>query len=58
MVEFLIEEGADIEAETVLGQTPLFWAAGRGHVAATQQLLASHACVNSTDQNGDTPLHR
>lgn len=57
-MEALLEHQADIEAPTVMGQTPLFWAAGRGQAVAVELLLSRGAQVNSRDTNGDTPLHR
>jgi ankyrin repeat protein len=57
-IDILVSKGADVEAATVMCQTPLFWACGRGQATAAERLLAHGAQVNAQDINGDTPMHR
>jgi ankyrin repeat protein len=38
------------------GQTPLHWAASRGHTEVAKLLLASNAEVNAESNSGETPL--
>jgi len=58
VMDLLVGAGADIEALTIVKQTPLFWACGRGQASAAEYLLSRGAAVNCQDGNGDTPLHR
>ena len=46
----------DINAKDKYGQTPLLWAAGSGHSAVVQQLLAKGADVEAKDESGRMPL--
>jgi uncharacterized protein len=46
MVALLLDAGADLEAETSWGMTPLQWAANMGSVRAGQALLGRGAQVN------------
>lgn len=57
MVEFLISEGADINAKPERGWTALHWVVGMGHKELAELLIAKGAKVKSTDCNGNTPLH-
>jgi peptidoglycan/LPS O-acetylase OafA/YrhL len=57
-VAALIEAGADPDARDLgTGATALSLAAGSGHVALVQQLLAGGADVQATDRDGSTALH-
>lgn len=58
MLALLLNAGANTENRTVVGQTALFWASGRGQAACARILLERGAHVNAQDDNGDTPLHR
>jgi ankyrin repeat protein len=48
-----LEAEADVKSKhTEQGQTPLSWAAGRGHEAVVKQLLEAKADVNSKNDCG------
>ena len=54
---WLVDAGADVNAVTQLGRTPLIVAAsGQGTVDVVRQLLAKGASVNAADGIGITPL--
>lgn len=52
----LIAKGADVNAVSANGDTPLIDAAADGQVAIVRLLIAHGAKVNARDRNGDTPL--
>ena len=56
-VEELLAAGADVNAKSSSGETPLHNAAYSGNVALVELLLASGADVNAKDRSGVTPLH-
>jgi ankyrin repeat protein len=57
VVELLLEKGADMEYKSNSGQTPLWWAAEKGHEAVVELLLEKGANVESKDiLYGRTPL--
>jgi ankyrin repeat protein len=56
-VKRLIAVGANVNAATEGGKTPLHGAAAFGHEAVVQALLKVGANVNAADQDGRTPLH-
>src|ERR1035437_903796 len=55
--EFLIQHGADIEAKTGTGQTPLMWAAKHSNSEVAQCLLANGAKLEVEDKNKSTALY-
>jgi ankyrin repeat protein len=55
-VKSLVEAGADINATTHRGATPLYVASQKGHVSIVEYLLEHGANVNSRFQNGFTPV--
>ena len=58
VASLLIAAGADINATTSYGWTPLHSAAGWGNVPVVSVLIAAGADVNATTGYGTTPLHR
>ena len=62
VLETLVRHGAETDARTGRGETPLHWAVGKGrsHVydpAIIEVLLDNGADVNARDRDGNTPLH-
>jgi hypothetical protein len=58
MVDFLLDNGANIEAEDMYGYTPLFSAVFRSYdTEVLKALLKKQANVNKKDVFGMTPLH-
>lgn len=53
----LIDAGADLEAQSELGDRPLHLSASYGHPAVAKLLLARGAAVEARDRGGKTPLH-
>ena len=51
-----IRAGADVNAKTTLGVTPLMQAAARGQAATVRLLVKSGANVSARDLLGNTPL--
>jgi hypothetical protein len=56
-LELLLREGADIDAATHDGVTPLHVAAENGHYKILELLIESGANVNAADSSGQTALH-
>jgi len=58
VIEFLLEEGADINAraDDEHGGTPLHWAAAFGVKQSARLLVNAGAEVNAKDKDGYTPL--
>jgi hypothetical protein len=52
----LLDEGADVNARTESGYTPLHWAAKFGYTEAASLLLERGADVNARKEDGSTPL--
>lgn len=55
--ELLIQAGAEVDAKTTMGQTPLHFASRHGHYDVTEALLRCGADINAADVDGRTPLH-
>ena len=53
----LLDLGAELEAKTDLGDTPLHWAAYDGHPDVVELLLARGADATALNDDGTTPLH-
>jgi len=51
-----VDGGADINAKTPSGWTPLHYAARRGHYKVVELLLAKGADVNAETKDGRTAL--
>lgn len=64
VAKLLLEKGADVNARTIDGDTPLHGAAesdymGRNNRNAVAELLLAHGAeVNAKNKYGDTPLHK
>ena len=56
LIEFLIENGADINARTSHGFTPLLYAAKNGHHSIIELLVVNGANVEIKDEAGLTTL--
>jgi ankyrin repeat protein len=56
VIDILIKHGADVNATTQLGETPLHLGARGGHVQTVEKLLAYGANPNLRDSRGRTPL--
>jgi hypothetical protein len=57
MLDVLIDNGADINAQDPMGNTPLNYAASSGHIRIVEMLIAGGADVNLAGRFGDRPLH-
>ncbi|WP_265014505.1 ankyrin repeat domain-containing protein [Wolbachia endosymbiont (group B) of Camptogramma bilineatum] len=58
MVQFLFENGADINAKTgPSGETPLHLAVAKGNAEIIRLLIEKGAGINAGDKNENTPLH-
>ena len=56
LTEFLIENGADINAKMAHGFTPLLYASKNGHHSTIELLVVNGADVDIKDKAGLTPL--
>lgn len=56
LTTLLIQRGADVNAQSADGRTPLFWAAQQGHPEVTGMLLQDGADPGIRDCEGATPL--
>jgi len=57
IVEFLVEEGANVNAVYEHGCTPLFLAAAVGHIGMMEALLSKEASIDMVDKNGHVLLY-
>ncbi len=57
MINFLLKNGADVNATTFSGNTPLHLASGLGMDQVVQLLIRNGADINITNIEGDTPLY-
>ncbi|XP_060698354.1 poly [ADP-ribose] polymerase tankyrase-2 isoform X3 [Hemiscyllium ocellatum] len=57
VAEYLLQHGADVNAQDKGGLIPLHNAASYGHVDVAAMLIKYNACVNATDKWAFTPLH-
>jgi ankyrin repeat protein len=57
MVAALLEHGANANARTKDGKTPLMWVADQGDAETAALLLNHQADINAVDDKGDTALH-
>ncbi|XP_048249327.1 poly [ADP-ribose] polymerase tankyrase-1-like isoform X1 [Haliotis rufescens] len=57
VAEFLLENGADVNAQDKGGLIPLHNASSYGHVEIAALLIKFNTCVNAQDRWGFTPLH-
>jgi len=55
-VEKLLNRGADIEAETIEGATPLIFAVANNHLSTVKTLLLHHPELNNLTVASETPL--
>ncbi len=58
IIEYLLDEGADVNAGRPGGSTPLHTAAWWGRPEVVELLLRRGAEVNAVDFCGETPLHK
>ena len=56
VVEFLVNQNADINAKGKGDLTPLHFAARDGHLSVVDYLVNQNADLNAKDKNGETPL--
>lgn len=56
VLQLLLDKGAELEAKTDFGETPLLQAAGQGNFSAVQFLLEKGADVTKQDDTGRTSL--
>lgn len=58
LCEFLVRNGAEVDAADKNERTPLIYAVGEGHRRVAEFLMNSGANVNHAGSLGETPLHR
>jgi uncharacterized protein len=52
----LIDLGADVNVKDDIGQTPLFYAAKKGHIDTCKILVKSGADIDTEDKKGKTAI--
>jgi tankyrase len=57
VAEYLLEQGADVNAQDKGGLIPLHNASSYGHLDIAALLIKYNTVVNATDKWGFTPLH-
>jgi ankyrin repeat protein len=57
VVEFLLANHADVDAQDFTGETALAHAAQQGNEEMAELLLDNKADINARDKNGETPLY-
>ncbi len=57
VVEYLLMQGADVNAKDSHGLLPIHYAVKSGHDGVVKLLLASGAAVNAKDSRGFQPMH-
>jgi ankyrin repeat protein len=57
IIKYLVEKGADVNAQSNLGTTPIYMAAFAGDYDAVKFLIENGANVNICDASNSTPLH-
>lgn len=57
VAEYLLERGADVNAQDKGGLIPLHNASSYGHLDIAALLIKYNTAVNATDKWGFTPLH-
>lgn len=58
IVKFLLDNGAEVNAQNKYKSTPLHWAASFSNKYIVKLLLDNGATIDIKDNNGHTPLHR
>ena len=56
IVKLLLSHGADVNAQSSSGNTPLMYACASGHAEVVRSLLEAGANVEDHNENGHTPL--
>lgn len=57
MIEFLVDENANVNVTSKLGLTPAHFAASKSRDNAIEMLISKGADVNLKDNDGRLPLH-
>jgi ankyrin repeat protein len=57
VVDYLIAQGADVNAADQFGRAPLYWFASHGDTEMMKIVIARGARVNECDKYDNTPLH-
>ena len=58
VVEYLVNQKADINAKTQKDSTPLHYAAQNGYLNVVEYLVNQKADINAKDEDNSTPLHK